>query len=118
MTRRRRSEKVTTERTYPSALPSCVKAKGREEAHRNGRGKERSCKATISFDYKTFGQEDDLDDKATAIEHKDDHTKMIFGHGLRAKASVRHVGDREDQEDIARLGRAMVNQRWYKCWKM
>ena len=34
-------------------------------------------RATISFDYKTFGQEDDRDDKATAIVYKD-HTKMNF----------------------------------------
>ena len=41
----------------------------------------------ISFDYKTFGQEDDRDDKATAIVYKDDHTKTIFGHVCERKGA-------------------------------
>ena len=49
-----REDHNATHIPFRSWCPICVKAKGREEAHRNGRGKERSCKATISFDYKTF----------------------------------------------------------------
>ena len=77
-TTKERGDHNATHIPFRSWCPICVKAKGREEAHRYGRGKERICKASISFDYKTFGQEDGRGDKATAIVYKDDHTKMIF----------------------------------------
>ena len=64
-TTKEREDPNATHIPFRSWCPNCVKANGREEAHRNGRGKERSCKATISFNHKTFGQEDDRDDKAT-----------------------------------------------------
>ena len=91
-----------------------MKAKGREEANRHGRGKERSCQATISFDYKTFGQEDDRDDKATAIvykddHNKDDHTNMIFGHGCEQKRASGTRVVEKIKEDNARLGYQDVN---------
>ena len=48
----------------------CVKSKGREDAHRNRRGEERRCMSTHAFDYRTFGQENDRDDTATAVVYK------------------------------------------------
>ena len=70
--------------TLPLLVSNLLQSE-RKEAHRNGGGKERSCKATISFDFKTFGQEDDRDDKATAIMYKENHTKMISGHVCERK---------------------------------
>ena len=72
--------------------------------HRNGRGKQRSCKATIPFVYKTFGQEDDRDDKATAIVYRDDHTKMIVGYVSERKGASDTWVIGNIKEDIARLG--------------
>eukprot|EP00974_Lingulodinium_polyedra_P125558 11195032-Lingulodinium_polyedra.AAC.1 len=57
-----REEHNATHVPYRSWCPVCVKAKGKEEAHRSSKGQEKSCKATISFDCKTFGQEEDEDD--------------------------------------------------------
>ena len=73
---REREDHCVTHLPYRSWCPICVKAKGKEEAHRK-RESERSIKATVSFDYKAFGQEIDYDDKATAIVLKDDKTKII-----------------------------------------
>ena len=87
VTRRRRSEKITTQRTYPSVLGVQFASKRKEGSGRTEMEEEKRgvFKATISFDYKTFGQENDRDDKATAIVYKDDHTKMIFGHVCERK---------------------------------
>ena len=103
-TTKEREDHNATHIPFRSWCPICVKAKGREEAHRNARGKQRSCKATISFDYKTFGQEEDRDDKATAIVYKDDHTKMIFGHVCERKRASDTWVIEKIKEDIARLG--------------
>ena len=86
-TTKEREDHNATHRPFRSWCPICVNAKGREEAHRKGRGKERSCEATISLDYKTFDQEDDRDDKATAVVYKDDHTTMMFGHVYERKSA-------------------------------
>ena len=55
-TTKEREDHNATHIPFRSWCPISVKAKGRGEAHRNGRGRERSCKATISFDYKTFAK--------------------------------------------------------------
>ena len=103
-TTKEREDHNATHIPFRSWCPICVKGKGREEAHRNARGKERSCKATISFDYKTFGQEEDHGDKATAIVYKDDHTTMIFGHVCERKGESDTWVIEKIKEDIARLG--------------
>ena len=41
-----REDRNATHIPFRSWCPICVKEKGREEAHRNERGKERSCEAT------------------------------------------------------------------------
>ena len=53
---------------------------------------------------KLFGQEDDHDDKATAIVYQDDHTKMIFGHVCERKGASDSWVIEKIKEDIARLG--------------
>ena len=64
-TTKEREDHNATHIPFRSWCPIYVKAKGIEQAHRNGRGKERSCKATIAFVYTICGQEDDRDDEAT-----------------------------------------------------
>ena len=64
-------------------------------AHRNGERKRED---------KTFGHEDDRDDKATAIVYKDDHTKMIFGHVCERKGASDTWVIEKIKEDIAILG--------------
>ena len=103
-----REEHNATHMPYRSWCPVCVKAKGKEEAHRSRKSGDKSCKATISFDYKTFGQEEDEDDKATAIVYKDDKTKMIFGHACECKGASDAWVMRKIEEDINRLGHKEV----------
>ena len=86
----------------------CVKANGREEARRNGRGKE-SCKATISFDHKTFGQEDERDDIATATVYEDDHTQVIFGHVCERKETSETWVIGKMKEDIGPFSQIGLN---------
>ena len=57
--------------------PICVKAKGKEDSHRKA---EESTKPTIVLDYKSFGQEIEVDDKATAIVGRDKKTVSTFAH--------------------------------------
>ena len=66
----------------------CVKGKGKEESHRRQKCGDESCKPHLCFDYKTFGQEGDYDDKATVLVCKDEITKMKFAHTY-AKERVR-----------------------------
>ena len=86
---KKRQDNNATHIHFRAWCPICVKAKGREEAHRNERGKKSGSKDTISFDDKTFGKADDRDDKATAIVYEDDHTKMMFGNGASDARSLR-----------------------------
>ena len=102
-TKKEREDHNATHIPFRSWCPICVRAREREEAHRNGRRKERSCKATTLFDCKTCGEEDDRDDKATAIVYKDDHTKMILGHVCERKGASDTWVIEKIKEDIARL---------------
>ena len=102
-TARGREDHCATHVPYRSWCPICVKAKGKEEAHRN-REAERSCKATISLDYKAFGQEVGVDDKATAIILKDDKTKMMSAHICESKGRTDAWIVDKIVEDIERLG--------------
>ena len=52
---------------------------------------------------KTCGEEDDRDDKATAIVYKDDHTKMSFGHVCERKGASDTWVIEKIKEDTARL---------------
>ena len=64
--------------------PICVKAKGKEDAHREAG---ESTKPTIVLDYKSFGQEIDTDDKATAIVGRDKKTVSTFAHVCENKGT-------------------------------
>ena len=65
---------------YRSWCSICVIGRGQEESHFRRKEGEESCKPCMSFDYKSFGQEGDYDDKATAMVAKDDKFKMKFAH--------------------------------------
>ena len=112
-TTKEREDHDATHIPFRSWCPICVKAKGREEAHRIGKGKERSCKAKVSLDYKTFGREDDRDDKATATVYKDDHTQMFLDM-FAITESIRHMGDWEGQGGHckSRVPRRHLEGRW------
>ena len=51
-TMKEREDHNGTHIPFRSCCPTCVKGKGREEAQRNGKGKERSFKATISVGHR------------------------------------------------------------------
>ena len=102
-----REDHCVTHIPYRSWCPVCVKAKGRESAHHSIPG-ERSCKPVVSFDYKTFGQEGDYDDKATVIVSKDDKTKIISSHVCLSKGVSDVWVIERILEDIARLGHTDV----------
>ena len=72
----------------------CVKGKGKEESHRRQKRGDESCKPHLCFDYKTFGQEGDYDDKATVLVCKDEITKMKFAHICERKSATEKVGYR------------------------
>ncbi len=55
----------------------CVKAKGKADGHKEAR---ESTAPSIVLDYKSFGQEIDTDDKATAIVGRDKKTVSTFAH--------------------------------------
>ena len=89
---------------YRAWCPICVKAKGKEEPHRSQRKKEASCKPTISLDYKSFGQEIDFEDKATAVVGKDEKTKIKFAHICETKGSSDLWAVEKLGADLDRLG--------------
>ena len=77
-TTKEREDHNATHIPFRSWRPICVKAKGMEEAHRNGRGKRGELKGHNFIRLRNFWPRDDRDDKAPAIVDKDDHTKMIL----------------------------------------
>lgn len=99
-----REEHCATHLPYRSWCPVCVKAKGKEESHRDQSGEEKSTKPTICLDYKAFGQEMHTDDKATAIVGRDAESRMSFAHICETKgASDKWIIDKL-LADIERLG--------------
>ena len=89
---------------YRSWCPVCVKGKGKEESHRRQKCGDESCKPHLCFDYKTFGQEGDYDDKATVLVCKDEITKMKFAHICERKGATEKWVIEKIIEDINRLG--------------
>ena len=89
---------------YRSWCPVCVKGKGKEESHRRQKRGDESCKPHLCFDYKTFGQEGDYDDKATVLVCKDEITKMKFAHICERKGATEKWVIEKIIEDINRLG--------------
>ena len=76
-----------THNPYRPWCPICVEARGKEEAHRKQKAQGDPLKPTVAIDYKTFGQEIEVDDKATALVVKDSATKMNFAHLCEKKGS-------------------------------
>jgi hypothetical protein len=89
---------------YRSWCPICVKGKGKEESHRTQKIGDASCKPHMCFDYKSFGQEGDYDDKATALVIKDEITKMKFAHICEKKGATDKWVIEQIIDDIGRLG--------------
>ena len=93
---------------YRSWCPVCVKARGKEEAHKKQDERNKSCKNTVCYDYKTFGQEENIDDKATTLICKDEKTKMRFAHVCENKGASDEWVMQKLLEDMERLGHTEV----------
>ena len=65
----------------------CMKARGKEDAHRKQNKKAVKSKPTVTFDYKSVGQEADRDDKAIALVVRDAASKTMFAHICKNKGS-------------------------------
>ena len=85
--------------------PICVKAKGKEDSHRKAG---ESTKPTIVLDYKSFGQEIDVDDKATAIVGRDKDTVSTFAHVCESKGISDKWAVNKVIEDIDLMGHTEI----------
>ena len=91
---------------HRSWCPICVKARGKEDPHfKKSKNKPVQSKPVISFDYKSYGQEIDRDDKLTALIIRD-VTKTIYSHVCNNKgASDEWIIDQilQDIEDLGHI---------------
>ena len=72
------NEHYLTHLPHRSWCPVCIKARGKEDPHMKvDKSKRIYEKPTVCFDYKSFGQEQDTDDKITTLIVRDS-TKMTF----------------------------------------
>ena len=78
-------EHNATHLPHRSWCPVCMKARGREDAHKKGQIKGE--KPIVSMDYKTFG-ENPGDDKITMIIMKDESTGCIAAHVCQSKGAT------------------------------
>ena len=94
---------------HRSWCPICVKARGKEDSHfKSKNSKAVQDKPVMTFDYKSFGQEIETDDKITTIVVKDVVTKTMYSHVCQNKgASDDWIVDRIAQ-DIDELGHIEV----------
>ena len=94
---------------HRSWCPICVKARGKEDSHfKSKNSKAVQDKPVMTFDYKSFGQEIETDDKITTIVVKDVVTKTMYSHVCQTKgASDDWIVDRIAQ-DIDELGHIEV----------
>ena len=71
-----------THNPYRSWCPVCVEARGKEDPHRRNKNKRVGSDGVpeIGLDYKSFGQEENEDDKATRIIARDRETVQTFVH--------------------------------------
>ena len=89
---------------HRSWCPICVKARGKEDSHfRKKSNKPIQDKPVISFDYKSFGQEIDRDDKLTAVIVRD-ITKTIYAHICHSKGGSDEWVVNRIMQDIDELG--------------
>ena len=93
---------------HRSWCPICIKARGKEDPHyKKNAGKAVQGKPVVSFDYKSFGQETDKDDKLTAIIIRD-VTKTIYAHICTAKGASDEWLVNRIVDDIDELGHIEV----------
>ena len=62
----------------------------------------------MSFDYKSFGQHDDEDDKVTQIVYRDLHWKATFAHICESKGATDNWMVEKILEDIKAMGHVDV----------
>ena len=72
------AEHMLTHLPHRAWCPICIKARGKEDPHfKANKNKATGQRPTVSFDYKSYGQENDLDDKLNCLIIRDT-TKTIF----------------------------------------
>ena len=60
--------------------PICIKSRGKEDPHKVAlKSKPESQRATVSFDYKSYGQEPEVDDKVNCLIVRDE-TRTTYSH--------------------------------------
>ena len=69
---------------YRAWCPICVKAKGKEKAHRK-QTEAREGLPVVSMDYDHFGEEVSQKDLVTSIVIKDESTGCVFAHSCEVK---------------------------------
>ena len=85
-------EHNVTHLPHRSWCPVCVKARGKEEAHKKVR--EQGDVPTVSMDYKSFGEASTEEDKVTMIVVKDETTGCVAAHVCEKKKRSRQMGGR------------------------
>ena len=89
---------------HRSWCPICIKARGKEDPHYGKKNsKAVQGKPVISFDYKSFGQDIDDDDKLTAIIIRD-VTKTMYAHICTSKGASDEWVVNRIMDDIDELG--------------
>ena len=79
-------EEHVTHLPHRSWCPVCVKARGKEEAHKKVR--EQGEVPTVSMDYKSFGEASTEEDKVTMIVVKDETTGCVAAHVCEQKSAA------------------------------
>ena len=92
---------------YRAWCPVCVMGKGKEDAHHRGNDEDSEFPHVV-MDYKSFGQEIDIDDKATAIVMRDKQTTTTFAHICEKKGISDTFVVRELVADIDSLGHTKI----------
>ena len=77
-------EHSATHLPHRSWCPVCVKARGKEDAHKQVH---KDGKPIVSLDYKAFGEEAEEDDKVTMIVVKDEKTGSMAAHMCQQKGA-------------------------------
>ena len=95
-----------THTPYRSWCPVCVKARGKEDAHR--RCTKGECgKPIVSADYKSFSHDED-DDKVTTIIVKDETTGLVAAHRCECKGASDAWVVEQVKEDIDAMGHTAI----------
>ena len=95
-----------THNPYRSWCPICVEARGKEDPHLGHKRRQADSDGIpeVGLDYKSFGQEEGEDDKATLIVCRDRLTLQTFAHLCRCKGPGDEWVVDKIMEDLATLG--------------